>query len=53
MRFLVDADIVAFKAASAAEKPINWGDGLWTLHAYEEEAQAYVNEYKAYTVTEE
>lgn len=47
MRYLIDADIVAFKAASAAEKPINWGDGLWTLHAYEQEAQAYVYEYFA------
>ena len=35
-KFLVDADIVAFKAATAAEQPINWGDGLWTLHAYEQ-----------------
>lgn len=38
MRFLVDADIVAFKAATSCERPIDWGDGLWTLHSYEHEA---------------
>ena len=31
-QFLVDADIVAFKAASAVETATDWGDGLWTLH---------------------
>ena len=38
MRLLFDADIIAFKAAAAVEHPIKWGDGLWTLHAYEHEA---------------
>ena len=38
MKFLVDADIVAFKAASAVEQPVNWGNGLWTLHSFEHEA---------------
>ena len=38
MRLLFDADIIAFKAAAAVERPIKWGDGLWTLHAYEHEA---------------
>jgi len=38
MRLLFDADIVAFKASAAVERPIKWGDGLWTLHAYEHEA---------------
>lgn len=44
-KILIDADIVAFKAASAAEKPINWGDGLWTLHAYEDEAKSICMDY--------
>ena len=30
---LIDADILAYRVASAAEVPINWGDDLWTLHA--------------------
>ena len=44
-QYLIDADIVAFKAAAATERPINWGDGLWTLHGYEHEAIDYVNLY--------
>jgi len=34
---LVDGDIVAYKAATVAETPIDWGDGLWTLHAQEQD----------------
>ena len=34
---LVDGDIVAYKAATASETPVHWGDGLWTLHAYEQD----------------
>jgi 5'-3' exonuclease len=36
---LIDADILAYQAASYAEKPVNWGDGLWTLHAFEADAE--------------
>ena len=45
MKFLIDADIVAFKAASSTERPIDWGDGLWTLHAYESEGIEYIHNY--------
>lgn len=34
---LVDGDIVAYKAAVKAETPIDWGDGVWTLHAREQD----------------
>lgn len=34
---LIDADVLAYQAAAAGEKPVNWGDGLWTLHSYEED----------------
>lgn len=37
---LIDADVFAHQAATIAEKPVDWGDGLWTLHAYEDEALA-------------
>ena len=37
---LIDADVLAYQAAAAGEKPINWGDGLWTLHSYEDEVLA-------------
>jgi len=36
---LIDGDIFAYEAAAAAEEPINWGDDLWTLHAYETPAK--------------
>lgn len=35
---LIDADILAYQAASAAEYPVKWDDNLWTLHAYESDA---------------
>jgi len=35
---LIDADILVYQAAAVSEKPTNWGEGLWTLHAFEEEA---------------
>lgn len=37
---LIDADILAYQAAAFAETPIDWGEGLWTLHAFESEAEA-------------
>lgn len=30
---LFDLDIFAYQAASAVEREIDWGDGLWTLHS--------------------
>lgn len=30
---LFDLDIFAYQAASAVEKEIDWGEGLWTLHS--------------------
>ncbi len=38
---LIDADVLAYQAAAAAEKPVDWGDGLWTLHAFEEDVLAH------------
>lgn len=35
---LIDADILAYQAAVVSEQPIDWEDGLWTLHAFEEDA---------------
>lgn len=41
---LIDADIVAFKASAAAETPVNWGEGLWTLHAFEDDVRRMIDE---------
>lgn len=32
---LIDADVNTFQSAITSEKAIDWGDGLWTLHAFE------------------
>lgn len=40
---LVDADILAYQAASSAEQATDWGDGMWTLHCFEAEAIAHFN----------
>ena len=44
-KFLIDADIVAFKAATVTETPINWGDWFWTMHAHEAEGIEYIHKY--------
>lgn len=36
---LIDADVTAFKSSVIAEKAIDWGDGIWTLHSEEEEGK--------------
>jgi DNA polymerase-1 len=30
---LIDADVIAYTAASSVEKEFDWGDDLWTLHS--------------------
>jgi DNA polymerase-1 len=37
---LIDADVLAYQAAAAGEKPVDWGDGLWTLHSFEDDVLA-------------
>lgn len=41
---LIDADIVAFKATASAETPVNWGDGHWTLHCFEDDVALRIDE---------
>lgn len=36
---LLDADILCYRASSAVQKDIDWGDGLYTCHAYLSDAQ--------------
>ena len=41
---LIDGDIIAYKAAASAETPVNWGDGLWTLHSFEQDVAVRLDE---------
>lgn len=41
MKILIDGDIIAYVCSSAVQKDIDWGDGLWTCHAYLNDAVDY------------
>lgn len=49
---LVDGDIVAYKAAIVAETPIDWGDGVWTLHAHEKDVIGSMEEFMSKIIEE-
>jgi len=40
---LIDADILLFKASAHSEKPIEWTEGFWTMHGFEDDALLYFN----------
>lgn len=39
MKVLFDGDLLCYQASSAVQKDIDWGDGLYTCHAYLGDAQ--------------
>lgn len=41
---LLDADVIAYKAAASVEEAIDWGDGFWTWHCDEEEVKSSVRQ---------
>lgn len=49
---LVDGDIVAYKAAVIAETPIDWGNGVWTLHAHEKDVIGSMEEFMSKIIEE-
>lgn len=40
----IDADMLCFVSCSSVEREINWGDGLWTLHADAKEAETQIDD---------
>ena len=38
-QILIDGDILAYQASSSVQRDINWGDDLWTCHAFLSDAQ--------------
>jgi len=40
---LVDGDILCYKIALQNEEAVNWGNGLWTLHCYEDKCKAAID----------
>lgn len=40
---LIDADILTYQAAIVSEQAHDWGDGMWTLHAFEQDGIAAFN----------
>lgn len=38
---LIDADILAYQAAATSEQATYWGDGMWTLHANENDVKRH------------
>lgn len=49
---IIDADIIAFKATASAETPVNWGNGHWTLHCFEDTVALHIDEQINKLVTE-
>lgn len=45
MQCLIDADVLAYRFASAAEEETEWHDGIWTLHANLNEAVANLDSF--------
>jgi DNA polymerase-1 len=44
---LVDGDILLYKIALQNEEAVHWGDGLWTLHCYEDKCKGEVDSHLA------
>lgn len=43
-KLAMDGDILAYRASSSVQKDIDWGDGLYTCHAYLKDAVAQFKE---------
>lgn len=43
-QLLIDGDILIYTIALQNEEAVNWGNGLWTLHSYEDKCCGLVDE---------
>lgn len=43
LRLIYDLDAIAFRVCAGAEKDFNWGDGLWSVFAEEEDIKKGLN----------
>lgn len=50
LNILFDGDMLVFESCSSVETPIDWGEGLWTLHANASDAEVKVED-KVATIT--
>ena len=50
IKILIDADMFAYISAASVEREIDWGNGIWTLHADVEEAKAVMLDKLDYAV---
>lgn len=44
LHILLDADMLCFISCSSVEHEVDWGDGLWTLHANASDAEAQIDD---------
>lgn len=40
VKLLIDGDLIAYRTCMSKETAVDWGDGLWTLHCFEDEVKA-------------
>ena len=45
VNLLIDGDLIAYRTCMSKETAVDWGDGLWTLHCWEDEVKAGIMGY--------
>ena len=45
VNLLIDGDLIAYRTCMSKETAVDWGEGLWTLHCFEDDVKAGINNY--------